>query len=223
MFISAPPPASCLARLKHPTRYRRPRGFTLIEILVVLVISVGLVITMALLFRAVARTTVLLRGSNDEWALQTQLREQLRHVLILRGEPPLNGDQKEVTFTTWRSVRDRHNGKPVIAQYRYEASERIVYYRESEMPAWWPASPKTAENRLRLQKAHETRLATGIDDLRLQFAAAEATDLDLAKLETSWQQPEMPRLMQLSFTRAERPYVLYLETRGLAARPTASK
>jgi len=37
--------------------------------------------------------------------------------------------------------RFRRAGKPVIAQYRYEASERIVYYRESEMPAWWPASP----------------------------------------------------------------------------------
>lgn len=217
MFISALRPASCLACLKSPKPCRRPRGFTLIEILVVLVISVGLVITMALLFRAVARTTVLLRGGNEEWLLQSQLREQLRHVLIVPSEPPLSGNQKEVMFTTWRSQRDGHRGKPVIAQYRYEASEHTVYYRESEMPAWWPAPPKTAEIRRQLQKARETRLVAAIDDLEFQFLATETGDISVANPETNWQKTEIPRVIQLSFTRAERRYNFYFETRGLAA------
>jgi prepilin-type N-terminal cleavage/methylation domain-containing protein len=198
-------------------RRRLEKGFTLIETLVVLVISVGLVITMGLLFRAVAHTTLILRGSNDEWALQTRLREQLRHILTLPGEPPLSGDQKEVTFTTWKSQRDGHAGKPVIAQYRYEAAERSVYYRENELPAWWSKAPKFAEIRSQLAQAPETRLASGIDDLRFEFIAAEATDLKPASLKANWQQADMPRIMVLNFTRAARPYTLYLQTGGLAA------
>jgi len=217
MSTSVPAPAASLACRKNPQRWRRREGFTLIEILVVLVISVGLVITMALLFRTVARTTLILRGSNDEWGLQTQLREQLRHILVVPGEPPLSGDRKELTFTTWKSQRDGHRGKPVIAQYRYEASERIVYYRESEMPAWWRQPPRFVEIRSQLAKARETRLAAGIDDLQFQFATTDAADLKPASLQTSWQKVDMPRILHLSFTRAERLYSLYLETRGLAA------
>jgi hypothetical protein len=192
-------------------------GFTLIEVLDVLVISVGLVITMALLFRTVAQTTLLLRGSNDEWTLQTRLREQLRHLLILPGESPLISDGKEITFTTWKSQRDGHTGKPVIAQYRYDASERIVYYRERELAAWWPKPPKFSEIRYLLAQSPETRVASGIDDLRLLFVAPEAIDLNPSSLQASWQKAETPRIVQLNFTRAARPYSLYLETRGLAA------
>ena len=197
-------------------------GFTLIEVLVVLVISVGLVITMALLFRTVAQTALLLRGSNDEWTLQNKLREQLRHLLILPGEPALAGDQKEIIFTTWKSQRDNHSGKPVIAQYRYEVSERVVFYREMDLPAWWAKPPKFAEIRFLLAQAPETRVAKGIEDLQLLYVAPEATELSLANLQVSWQKPEIPRIMQLNFTRAARPYSLYLETRGLAAQ-TANK
>lgn len=207
----------CWARPKSRLRYRAPGGFTLIETLVVLVISVGLVVTMSLLFRAVAHTTLILRGSNDEWTLQTRLREQLRHILTLPGEAPFSGDRKEVTFITWKSQRDGHGGKPVIAQYRYEADERSVYYRENTLPAWWPVPPKFAELRSRLEQIPETRLASGIDDLQFRFVAADAVDLDPARLQENWQKEVMPRILQLDFTRAARPYTLYLDTRELAA------
>ena len=217
MYASALPLASCPARPKERMHDRCPGGFTLIEILVVLVISVGLVITMGLLFRAVAHTTLILRGGNDEWALQSRLREQLRHVLTLPDEALFRGDRNEVTFATWKSQRDGHTGKPVIVQYRHEPRERVVYYRESEFPAWWPTSPKFAEIRLRLEQTPETRLASGIEDLRFQFIAAEAVDFEPANLQANWQKTDLPRILLLDFTRAARPYSLYLETRGLAA------
>lgn len=196
---------------------RPENGFTLIEVLVVLVISVGLVVTMALLFRAVGQTTLILRGGNDEWTLQTRLREQLRHLLTLPGEPALAAGPAEVIFTTWKSQRDNHDGKPVIAQYRYEADQRTVYYRESDMPAWWPQAAKFTEMRQQLAQASETRLASGIDDLQFRFLAPEASELSPASLQMQWQKAELPRILQLNFSRAGRPYNLYLETRGLAA------
>jgi type II secretory pathway pseudopilin PulG len=199
------------------SRRRSAGGFTLIETLVVLVISVGLVITMSLLFRAVAQTTLILRGGNDEWALQSRLREQLRHLLTLPGEVPLSADPKEITFTTWKGQRDGHSGKPVIAQYRYAAGERIVFYREVELPAWWPVPPKFSELRSRLEQAPETRLAAGIDELRFQFVGAETIDLQTFNLQASWQKIEPPQILLLEFSRAARPYSLYLVTRALAA------
>ena len=203
--------------VKTLPKRRSAGGFTLIEILVVLVISVGLVITMGLLFRAVAQTTLILRGGNDEWALQSRLREQLRHILTLPGEAPLSGAPREVTFTTWKSQRDGHSGKPVIAQYRYAAGERIVYYREVELPAWWPVPPKFSELRSRLEQTPQTRVAAGIDELRFQFVGAEALDLQTSNLQASWQKLEPPQILLLEFTRAARPYSLYLATRALAA------
>ncbi len=198
---------------------RRGRGFTLIETLVVLVISVGLVITMGLLFRAVAQTTLILRGSNDEWSLQTRLREQLRHILTLPEETSLSGDRQQITFATWKSQRDGHAGKPVISQYRYEATERSVYYRENELPAWWPKAPKFADIRARLEQAPEARIASGIEELRFEFIAAEAASLEPANRKTDWQQADIPRITVLSFTRAARTYTLYLQTGGLAVQP----
>jgi hypothetical protein len=85
------------------------------------------------------------------------------------------------------------------------------------MLAWWPSAPRIADIRLQISKSREKRLAAGIDDLKFQFVATEATAHGVANPETRWQQTEMPRLIQLSFTRAERLYSFYLETRGLAA------
>jgi type II secretory pathway pseudopilin PulG len=67
----------CWARPKSRLRYRAPGGFTLIETLVVLVISVGLVVTMSLLFRAVAHTTLILVTHDDALAARCQRRLHL--------------------------------------------------------------------------------------------------------------------------------------------------
>ncbi len=202
-------------------RQGRPGGFTLIEILVVLVISVGLVITMALLFRTTAQTALLLRSGNDEWTLQTRLREQLRHLLIIPGEPPLLGERNELIFLSWLSRKDGFTGKPVIAQYRYIADDRKVYYRESEMPEWWSKPPKTSTIRTSLATAAETRMSSGIDDLDFFYIAAGASDLGVASQVNHWQETDAPRFAVLTFSRAGRLYNLYFEIRGMIARQTA--
>lgn len=202
-----------------PATSRRPAsgGFTLIETLVVMVISVGLVILMALLYRSVGQVALSLRGGNPEWAVQTLLRNQLAHGLKLPGQAWVTGDGRELTFMTWNSRITGLEGKPVIAQYQFDPAKRTLNYREAPLPAWWGDTPLTLSKLAAdLKGVAPITLMGAVGSMDFNFIPADATDLNPTRWQTGWQQAVAPKLIMLRFTRT-RDYTLWLDLSSVEA------
>lgn len=195
----------------------RLRGFTLIEILVVLAICVGLVALMAGLYRAVGRSALALRSGGQEWAMQRHLRDQLSHLFVVPriAGRSLEGGAAELTVYSWQSRSAGTSGMPVLAQYRYDESTRALYYQEQALPAWWP-NADFDPSRLRYQAREVTprKLLSGVEELSFRFLPADATEMHAGLWRNAWSQDGVPRLVELHFSRAGRGYTLWFETRS---------
>ena len=205
--------------LNHGAHRQRCSGFTLIETLVVLVICVGLVGLMGALYRSVGISAVSLRSGQQEWLLQRQLREQALHLLVTAKSPltALAGKETELRMTSWQSKAAGLDGKPVLLSYRYDSAQKTLYYRERPLPPWWeragaPLDAARLESEVLASPAWKT--LTGLDQLAFHYLPQEATDLRPDSWLSEWRQEIPPRLVRLSFTKADRHYSLLFETRG---------
>lgn len=201
------------------TRRQRCSGFTLIETLVVLVICVGLVGLMGALYRSVGISAVSLRSGQQEWLLQRQLREQALHLMVAAKSPlkALTGKETELLMTSWQSKAAGLDGKPVLLSYRYDSAQRTLYYRERPLPPWWeragaPLDAARLESGVLASPSWKT--LTGLDQLAFEYLPQEAANLQPDSWLSEWHQETPPRLVRLSFTKADRHYSLLFETRG---------
>ena len=231
MFISRLHAGSC-RRSEHdgtPFPDRRPArvrngmaGFTLIEIMVVLLICLGLVTLMTTLYRSVGKSAIALRGGQQEWKTQQQMREQLLHLFPLKSAalPPIVGHPAEIYFTGWQSGATALDGKPVLGYYHYVASERVLYYQEQPLPPWWQGVKSTYElsgMQSEVRAAPSRKMLTGVESLAFVYLQKGVADMHSEYWAQEWQDPEMPKLIQLQFTKAGRSYTILFETRGTDA------
>lgn len=198
----------------------RHRGFTLIEIMVVLVISAGLVALMAGLYRTVAQSALALRSGKQEWLLQRQLRDQSQHLFSTAKTPlhPIVGRPSELYLTTWQSRAAGVDGKPVIAYFHYNENDRTLYYHEQPLPPWW-AEAASMYNPDRMQaELRDTpprKLVTGIAELDMLYLPGDAPDTLPERWQHQWSQEKPPALIQLRFTKAGKNYSIWFETRTI--------
>lgn len=193
-------------------------GFTLIETLVVMVISVGLVILVAALYRSVGQATLSLRGGHPEWAVQTLLRDQLANGFHIGESPWVSGTAHEITILTWKGRATGLDGKPMVAQYRFESSEGALIYREAPLPAWWNgnALPTLQQLAADVRTATPSKLVGAVESLEIGYVPADATDLDPKQWRASWQEAISPKLIVLRFKRI-RDFTLWFDLRSLSA------
>jgi len=163
--------------LKSSRTARTGSGFTLVETLVVLVISVGLVVLMATLYRVVGQAALALGGNDKEWLFQDQLRRQLRQSFapISGTARPISGTASRLLLLTWSGRYNGVAGKPVLAEYRYRPEARDLVYRELDLPAWWSDFPPRGlrlEGQLsELNGKREHKLLTAIDAFSFGYVA----------------------------------------------------
>ena len=161
--------------MKSSCAARTGSGFTLIETLVVLVISVGLVVLMTTLYRSVGMAAIALGGNDKEWLFQDQLRRQLRHGFAPPGKTsqPISGKAGQLLLLTWSGRQNGLAGRPVLAEYRYRPDARELAYRELDLPAWWPDMSAGALQLDRLATElngmREHRLLTGVDGFSFSY------------------------------------------------------
>lgn len=201
------------SRLRH-------QGFTLIEIMVVLAISVGLVALMAGLYRTVAQSALALRSGQQEWLLQRQLREQLPRLFNANNSPlhSINGHSTELYLASWQSRATFNEGKPVVAYYRYDKKDRTLYYYELPLSPWWGnAASMYNPERLQsdLRNSEPYKLVTGITELEMLYLPADAADTRPERWLHEWKYEQLPRLIQLRFNKAGKSYSIWLEARPI--------
>lgn len=197
---------------------QRAPGFTLIETLVVLVISVGLVILMAQLFRSVGQSVLALKGGNPEWTAQSQIREQLNQLFLLPGKPVVGGGRQELYFFTWRSNVTGTDGKPALAYFEYRADDRALYYREKPLPAWWAEAPQLSQERSGIESLTPTKIMAGVEDMRFYFVPPGAQSVEREGWQDTWPAGQVPpRLVVATFSRGGRDYTLWFDLRGTDA------
>ena len=194
-------------------------GFTLIEIMVVLLICVGLVTLMTTLYQSVGKSAIALRGGQQEWNAQQQVREQLLHLFNIPSNvsPPVVGQSAELYLASWQSGADASDGKPVLGYYHYVASERALYYQEYPLSAWWQGAA-SAFDLLHLQPdvraAPSRKVLTGVESLAFAYLKKGAADVRPEHWAREWRDAAAPKLIQLRFTKAGRNYTIWLETRA---------
>lgn len=193
-------------------------GFTLIEIMVVLVICLGLVTLMTSLYRSVGKSAIALRGGHQEWAVRQQLRDQFQHLFDLAGETnyPVIGHPTELYLIGWKSKAASLNGKPVFVRYHYDSGERALYYQEYPLPSWWEDN-RVARNAMskdaEILAAPSTKVLTGAEALSWSYLPTTAPNTNTLWWLNEWRLKEPPKLIQLQFSKAGRRYTILFDTR----------
>ena len=105
---------------------RRERGFSLLELVVVVTISAGLIILLSLLYRNIRFTGEALKSVETDWTAELFMRKQLLYrderfdaFGLFQGEPDA------VRFVTRFSARYGNAGPPVYVRYRYDGNEAL--------------------------------------------------------------------------------------------------
>lgn len=205
------------ARRSGPTK-----GFTLIETLVVMAISVMLVMLMTGLFRTVGSALIAMGGDEEEWRLQTLLRDQLRngHVTKDRGDF-LVGERDEIILTTWKGRRFGFDGPPVIARYRYNAQNRSIDYQEVPLPDWWSPQPRAQDLRqlsyLLDQDQSAAHLVRAVDSVEFSYYSGRSDSAPAPSAVTHWLEPAAPTAIVVRFSRAQQLNEYWLEPRAIRA------
>jgi prepilin-type N-terminal cleavage/methylation domain-containing protein len=201
-------------------------GFTLIEIMVVLIICLGLVTLMTTLYQSVGKSAIALRGGQQEWEVQQQMREQILHLLHVPANAnnfqanvivPVAGQSAELYLASWQSGADASSGKPVLGYYHYVAAERVLYYQETPLPAWWQNNNAVlipAQIQLDARAMPSRKVLTGVDSLEFVYLKKGAADMSREYWESNWHDPLSPALIQLQFNKAGRNYTIWFETRS---------
>jgi Tfp pilus assembly protein PilV len=195
-------------------------GFTLLETLVVMVISVALVAMMTGLFRVVGSAFIALGGDEEEWRLQNLLRDQLRNGHVTQERPQfLAGDRDEITLVTWKGRRFGFDGHPVVARYRFNAQNRSIDYQEVPLPDWW--SPQTRSQELRDltylldQEPTATRLVRGVENGEFAYYPQRPENHGVASVANHWLGPAAPAAVVIHFSRAQQDNEYWLEPRAI--------
>lgn len=193
------------------------RGFTLVEVLVVVSVSAGLILALTLLYRTTGRAATALQTNQADWNAEQFVRAQAR--AIAPQKPALElfaGRRDELMFVTFRSAAAGHDGPPVFVRYRYDPEKSRLTYQERRVPPWWhgtePYVPSLLVREFDDGKPEPVGLFQGIEDFAFSYRGPGRD----AQWQERWDdRGRLPSLVRLQFRRAGRAGEILLETGNL--------
>lgn len=205
-----PPPCN-----RRAERVTRAFGFTLIEVLVTLVISTGIVLLVTRVWQSVNQAGIILASQGAEWNAERFLRKQL---LLALTEPAaarlFDGRADELMFVTRVSAVAGGEGPPVIAYYRYDAASRSLTYQERVAPPFWTSRsdedlrPARFRGEFSDRRSSAVTLFAGLDEARFGYHSVNA----LERWGDAWQgRPIAPRLLRVELVRAGQEQAIVME------------
>jgi prepilin-type N-terminal cleavage/methylation domain-containing protein len=204
-----------LPRNRRIKRLAGALGFTLIEVLVTLVISTGIVLLVTRVWQTVNQGVIILGSQGADWNTERFLRKQL---LLAHTEPAaarlFDGRGDELMFVTRVSAAAGGEGPPVIAYYRYDAASRSLTYQERIAPPLWTSvldqdlRPERFRSEFAEQRGRAVTLFAGLDEARFAFHSVNA----LEPWGDSWRgRPIAPRLLRIALKRAGQEKAIVME------------
>ncbi|MGQ0663456.1 MAG: prepilin-type N-terminal cleavage/methylation domain-containing protein [Pseudomonadota bacterium] len=199
-------------------RPRRSAGFTLLELVVALALSAGVIALAVQLYQTVVRAGDALTGGQRDWTAEQFLRAQLLaadDALNKRFETVL-GESDRLSFLTRKSAQFGEDSLPVLATYTI-VSGTAVRYAEVALPPWWTERTRDAliADRLReLETIHAWR-----DVLLPQITAATFSYWDgkFQQWANRWpDKDKLPAIVRLEVQSLGETKRLVMETRALS-------
>lgn len=197
----------------------RYRGFTLLELLVVVAVSTALIVLLGLVYRQVQRTGEGLGAVESDWQVQVFMRRQVA-ARDDRFDPIdlTRGDGTSLQLISRYSAVHAMAGPPVLAQYLFRPNEESLLYRETPLPPWWLEGQTAEEFRTTALAdatlgAQEHSLLGGVVALRFEYG-----DGSIGGWRGNWlsfADSEPPPLVRLRFSRLGSEVEWIIPTRHL--------
>lgn len=181
-------------------KYRFRNGFTLVELMVALLISTGIVIALTRIYQTVAGAAVIVRSQSSDWSFEQFLRKQGLHALPFLGkDKPFVGEIDQCMFLTRYGAASASDGPPTVVHYRYDRYQRAVLYQEIRARPWWDEEmkPETGKDWLqRMQGAPEKpRVALrGLDEAEFFYYQNDPRQPWINRWPTDAPQPSLVKL-----------------------------
>ena len=121
----------------------RHKGFSLVEMMVVMLISSGLVILLVKVFHSVDTASKILTESNYEKTFELFIRKQ--YLLSYNNAESVSlfkASSNELMFVSGNSISMSDLGRPVLAHYQYDLDDAMLTYSERGLPPWWNEDSK---------------------------------------------------------------------------------
>jgi prepilin-type N-terminal cleavage/methylation domain-containing protein len=197
----------------------KARGFTLLELLVVVAVSAALIALLGLVYRQVQRTGQGLGAAESDWQVQVFLRRQIA-ARDERFDPlALNeGDTTSLRLVSRYSAAHAMAGPPVLAHYLFLPNQERLVYRETPLPPWWTDGQSAVAFRSATLAdatltSNEQVLLAGVTALR--FAYGDGSDTGWRDSWLLFADSEPPPLVRLRFDRLGSPVEWMMPTRHL--------
>lgn len=187
-------------------------GFSLVEMIVVITISTGLVFLLVKLYQSVAHAGQIVGSRQSDWGAERFMRKQMLVSLVrANSRGYFTGETDRLMFATRKSAAGSMEGWPVLAYYAFEPNARALTYRESPLlPDGQEAtapSPARQWQDFRLQTTPPAVILHGVENLRFGYHGPLSTQ----KWQGAWNDPEPPTLVRVEYTKAGQEHVVLLE------------
>lgn len=121
----------------------KQKGFSLVEMMVVMLISSGLVILLVKVFHSVDTASKILTESNYEKTFELFIRKQfLLSYNNAESVSLFKGNSNELMFVSANSIAMSDLGGPILAHYQYSLDDAELTYSEYRLPPWWDETSK---------------------------------------------------------------------------------
>ncbi|WP_031433495.1 type II secretion system protein GspJ [Methylomarinum vadi] len=190
------------------------KGFSLLELLVVITISSALIIFLSQLHRMVGHAAQTLFSNNDDWLFERFARKQFWHLdsNLLTSELT-HWHRDEIIFVSRYSARYALDGPPALVRYHLDDSKNAIVYTETLLPPWWDGQLERFRHRDLFQASEgqwQSNALTQVEDFSFSF-------FNGTRWGDTWDSGEqLPALVKMQFSKGGMHTELVLETKALS-------
>ncbi len=185
------------------------RGFTLLELLLSMALTAALVVLASNIYQTVQKVGNKTLNINRDWGVENFVRLQVEAFDAALNSKYLAVDFKPdaLTFISRNSAQFGHSQRPVLATYRYDASQQSMIYSELTLPPWWDGRDALYAQQMDSWKSGGYRqgfyqgvMLSGVDTARF-----EIWDFKSKQWSTQWNDKKiLPSIIRLTTTQSGR-------------------
>ncbi len=196
------------------------KGFTLLELLVVVTISAALILLLSRLYWMVGKASGSLNNVQNDWLLDQFMRNQI-YALDQKyiGQGAFHGEPQRLRFVTRHSASNGAAGVLTLSEYNYDEFQEELRYRERVLPPWWNDQLNGSDAIQQVFNSGKVRnwwsdvALTRVTELRFSYSAGK-----LNEWVNRWQETtQVPALIKLEYQYAGQLHQTILQPMALSS------